>query len=48
MAVEPYIPADYDAVTPISEHIFKVSDMLLSYLSVLDIMHLRMVCKSTA
>ena len=28
--------------------VFRVSDILLDYLTVLDILHLRMVCKSTA
>ena len=30
-----------------NDDIFKVSDILLHYLGVQDIMHLRMVCKST-
>jgi hypothetical protein len=32
----------------ISEELEKVSDTLLNFLTVHDIMHLRMVCKSTA
>ena len=48
LAVEPQTQIDDDGQNQITEQIFKVSGLLFDYLSVHDIMHLRMVCKSTA
>lgn len=47
LAVEPQTLIDDDGQNH-SEQIFEVSSLLFAYLSVHDIMHLRMVCKSTA
>jgi len=45
-AVLPHMPAEDEEQD--DDQIYKVSDILLNYLSVHDIMHMRMVCKSTA
>jgi len=47
-AVVSLLPAEGEPASDVDERVFKTSDILMDFLSVQDIMHLRMVCKSTA